>query len=127
MYKPRGRRLPTYGPVVRFHGGKGRLASWFVSHLPHRVYLEPFAGSAAVLAAKPRATRVIINDIDGNVVAFYRMPREHPDQPQDRYPSAEQSRRLAGESKNSSAAINRYTAARSNLLGLAEVVLHPHR
>lgn len=45
---------------------------------PHRVYLEPFAGSAAVLLAKPRSTHEVLNDLDGNVVTFYRVLREDP-------------------------------------------------
>lgn len=73
---------PTAGikPVVPYHGGKGRLASWIVSLMPqHRVYLEPFAGSAAVLLAKPQSTHEILNDLDGNVVNFYRVLRERPE------------------------------------------------
>ncbi len=68
-------------PVVPYHGGKGRLAAWIVSMMPrHRVYLEPFAGSAAVLLAKPKSTHEILNDLDGNVVNFYRVLRERPDE-----------------------------------------------
>lgn len=66
-------------PLVPYHGGKGRLASWIVDLMPrHRVYVEPFAGSAAVLLAKPRSTHEILNDVDGNVVNFYRVLREDP-------------------------------------------------
>lgn len=68
-------------PVVPYHGGKSRLAAWIVAQMPsHRVYLEPFAGSAAVLLAKPRSTHEVLNDIDGNVVTFYRVLRERPEQ-----------------------------------------------
>lgn len=66
-------------PLVPYHGGKGRLAHWIVSLMPrHRVYVEPFAGSAAVLLAKPQSTHEILNDVDGNVVNFYRVLREDP-------------------------------------------------
>lgn len=68
-------------PVVPYHGGKGRLAAWIVSLMPaHRVYVEPFAGSAAVLLAKAKSTHEILNDVDGNVVNFYRVLREQPDE-----------------------------------------------
>lgn len=68
-------------PLVPYHGGKSRLTEWIVGLMPrHRVYLEPFAGSAAVLLAKPRSTHEILNDVDGNVVNFYQVLREDPDE-----------------------------------------------
>ena len=66
-------------PLVPYHGGKGRIASWLVSLMPeHRVYVEPFAGSAAVLLAKTPSVHEVLNDIDGNAVAFYRVLRDQP-------------------------------------------------
>jgi DNA adenine methylase len=51
---------------LTYYGGKQRLAAQIVALMPpHRVYLEPFAGGAAVLFAKPRAPRETLNDIDG--------------------------------------------------------------
>jgi DNA adenine methylase len=46
----------------------------------HRVYLEPFAGGAAVLFAKPRAARETLNDLDGRVIRFWRALRDRPDE-----------------------------------------------
>jgi len=67
-------------PLVPYHGGKGRIAEWIVGLIPpHRIYVEPFAGSAAVLLAKPVATHEILNDLDGNAICFYRVLRERPD------------------------------------------------
>lgn len=45
----------------------------------HRVYLEPFAGGAAMLFAKPRAERETLNDIDGQIMRFWRALRDHPE------------------------------------------------
>lgn len=67
-------------PPFAYYGGKTRFAPWIASLLPtHQVYVEPFAGSAAVLFAKSPATHEILNDLDGNVVNFYRQLREHPE------------------------------------------------
>jgi hypothetical protein len=66
-------------PVMRYHGGKWRLASWVISHFPpHLTYVEMFGGSAAVLLQKPRARSEIYNDRSCAVVRTFRTIREHP-------------------------------------------------
>lgn len=66
---------------LTYYGGKQRIAAQIVAMMPsHRVYLEPFAGGAAVLFAKPRAHRETLNDLDGAVVAFWRIVRDRPDE-----------------------------------------------
>lgn len=70
---------PSLRPPFPYFGGKIRLAPWIASLLPpHRVYVEPFAGSAAVLLAKPRAQHEVLNDLDGDVVNFFRTLRDNP-------------------------------------------------
>jgi DNA adenine methylase len=67
----------TVKPPFPYYGSKGRLAPWIASLLPeHRVYVEPFAGSTAVLLAKRAAAVEIINDLDDNVVTFMRVLRD---------------------------------------------------
>lgn len=64
-----------------YYGGKTRIAPWIAGHLPeHRVYVEPFCGSGAVLFAKPESAFEIINDVDGNVVNFFKTLRDEPDE-----------------------------------------------
>jgi len=66
---------------LTYYGGKQRLAAQIVALMPpHRVYLEPFAGGAAVLFAKPRAPRETVNDIDGQVMRFWRALRDRQDE-----------------------------------------------
>jgi DNA adenine methylase len=67
-------------PVLRWHGGKWRLAPWIISHFPpHRVYVEPFGGGGSVLLRKPRCNTEIYNDRDGDVVNLFRVIREQLD------------------------------------------------
>ncbi len=65
-------------PVMRYHGGKWRLAPWIISYFPaHRVYTETFGGAASILLRKPRAYAEIYNDLDGEIVNVFRVLRDH--------------------------------------------------
>lgn len=65
------------GALVRYHGGKVRIADKIVGLFPaHDCYVEPFGGGAAVLLAKPRCKLEVYNDLDGEVVNLFRVIRE---------------------------------------------------
>jgi len=67
-------------PAIRWAGGKSRLLKWILPLIPkHVCYCEPFAGGLAVLLAKPRSQVEVVNDINGDLVTFYRCVRFHPD------------------------------------------------
>lgn len=68
-------------PALRYYGGKWRLAPWIISHFPpHQNYVEPCGGAASVLLQKPRSPLETYNDLDGNVVNFFRVLRDQPDE-----------------------------------------------
>ncbi len=63
-------------PLIRYHGGKFRLAAWVISHFPnHTCYTEAFGGAAEVLLQKPRAYAEVYNDLDGEIVNLFRVLR----------------------------------------------------
>ncbi|WEH90026.1 DNA adenine methylase [Acinetobacter soli] len=67
-------------PVIRYHGGKFRLADWVIRHFPkHTCYTESFGGAAGVLLQKPRAYAEVYNDLDGEVVNLFRVLRNEDD------------------------------------------------
>ncbi|WP_302083119.1 DNA adenine methylase [Salinibaculum rarum] len=66
--------------VFPYPGGKGDHVDWILDHLPdHRCYVEPFAGSAAVLVNKEPSPSEVINDANGDVTTFFRVLRDQPD------------------------------------------------
>jgi DNA adenine methylase len=46
----------------------------------HRVYVEPFCGGAAVLAAKKPSEHEVLNDLDNDLTNLYRQVKYHADE-----------------------------------------------
>jgi DNA adenine methylase len=66
-----------YNPIIRYHGGKYRLAPWLISQFPpHVTYVEPFGGGGSVLLVKPPSELEIYNDLDDDVVNFFQVLRD---------------------------------------------------
>lgn len=72
--------MPTPRAPVPYYGGKSSLSHVITSMMPeHTRYVEPFAGSLAVLLAKPPSKHEIVNDLDHNLMTFWRVLRDTPE------------------------------------------------
>lgn len=68
-------------PALRYYGGKHSLAPWIISFFPpHLNYVEPCAGACSVLLQKPRSPLETINDLNGDIVNFFQVLRDRPDE-----------------------------------------------
>ncbi|MER7053408.1 DNA adenine methylase [Streptomyces sp. NPDC000351] len=64
---------------VPYFGSKQRIAPWIASLLPvHGHYVEPFAGGLSVLLAKAPSPMETVNDLDGELMTFWRILRDRP-------------------------------------------------
>jgi DNA adenine methylase len=69
-----GKKLIAFG----WYGGKFSHLDWLLPLLPEtNHYCEPFAGSGAVLFNKNPSPVETYNDLDGEVVNFFKVLREH--------------------------------------------------
>jgi DNA adenine methylase len=67
--------------VFGWYGGKFSHLDWLLPLLPDaHHYCEPYAGSAAVLLNRRPAPVETYNDIDGEVVNFFKVLREDPEE-----------------------------------------------
>ena len=65
------------GPLS-YIGGKNRLATRLISLFPeHTTYVEPFAGGAQVFFHKQPSAVEVLNDLDGEIVNFFRVCQWH--------------------------------------------------
>lgn len=67
--------------VLKYPGAKNRLAPWICEYIPeHKVYLEPYAGSLAVLFNKKRSHIETVNDLHEEVVNYFRVIRDNAEE-----------------------------------------------
>ena len=63
---------------LAYIGGKSKLAGTIIDQIPdHRTYCEVFAGAGWVFFKKEPSRREVINDLDGDLIAFYRVLQHH--------------------------------------------------
>ena len=62
-------------------GGKSRLRKQIIPLLPkHTCYVELFSGAAWVLFGKPPSDVEVLNDLDQELVTFFRVVKEKPEE-----------------------------------------------
>src|ERR1700722_13656451 len=65
------------GPLS-YIGGKNRLANRVIEIFPkHTTYVEAFAGGAQVFFRKEPSSVEVLNDLDGEIVNFFRACQSH--------------------------------------------------
>lgn len=64
-------------PPMPYFGGKTNIAERIAALLPaHQHYVEPYCGSLAVLLAKTPSKMETVNDLDAELMTFWRVLRD---------------------------------------------------
>lgn len=64
-------------PIIRYYGGKWKIADWVISFFPeHRCYVEAFGGAGSVLMKKKPARVEVYNDLSNEMVNLFRVLRD---------------------------------------------------
>jgi DNA adenine methylase len=59
---------------ITYYGGKQTMLKYLLDLIPqHRLYCEPFFGGGALFFAKPKAEVEVINDVNGEVINFFKV------------------------------------------------------
>ena len=68
-------------PALRYPGSTWNLIEWHLSFVPpHYGFISPFAGSATEFLRKRPSKLDVYNDLNGDLVNFFRVLRERPDE-----------------------------------------------
>ncbi len=75
-------KRPRLQPVLSWHGSKWRVADKILAEFPRGYeqmrYVEVFGGTGALLATKQPSRHEIYNDLDGELLNFWRQLQYHP-------------------------------------------------
>ena len=72
-------KVPAKISPIRWPGGKRILAKRIIDMFPkHNLYAEAFAGALHVFFKKERSQVEAVNDINGNLITFYKVVQEKP-------------------------------------------------
>lgn len=74
--------MKTLRPPFAYYGGKTFMAKDISALIPKdaKNYIEPFAGSLAVLLRKEPHKCEVVNDLDNRLIRFWRTLRDKPDE-----------------------------------------------
>jgi DNA adenine methylase len=79
--EPSPSQLPRAKPAYAWPGGKTRMLKFILPQIPpHVCYCEPFFGGGAVFFGHNPSPHEVINDINGDLVAFMRNAKFHLDE-----------------------------------------------
>lgn len=80
MFDEPTEHLPKARPVIGWAGGKTRMLKHILPLIPeHTFYGEVFGGGLAVFLSKPQSDVEMVNDINGELISFYRCCKYHLD------------------------------------------------